>query len=113
MSILLGVPDHALTQWIDLGEALAATPEPPPCAGPDRDHWTGTATQQRTAADRCLDCPAMQACATYALTAGERTGTWGGLTPSARTPKPTRKATTKKKHTRKKPTPKTRKAATR
>lgn len=85
MTVLLGVPPHALTEWQALGEALDASPTPPPCAGADRDHWTGSNTQQRTAAERCLDCPAMQACAAYALTAREPYGTWGGLTPANRT----------------------------
>lgn len=84
MTLTIGVPDHARDEWEQLHDTLAAHQEPPPCAGPDRDHWTGTVAQQQQAAARCLDCPAMVACATYARAAGERAGVWGGTTPQER-----------------------------
>lgn len=97
MTLTIGVPDHARDEWEQLHDTLAAHQEPAPCAGPDRDHWTGSAAQQQQAAARCLDCPAMVACATYARTAGERDGTWGGLTAAERRPpKPARRKPVKK-----------------
>lgn len=80
MTVLLRVPDHARAEWDTLHAALEDAETPPPCAGDDRDDWTGAPARQARAADRCLDCPAMQACAAYARAAAEPTGTWGGLT---------------------------------
>lgn len=80
----LGVPEHARAEWNAMHEQILRT-GPTPCAGPDRDHWTGTPAQQARAADQCLDCPALDACLAYARAADERTGVWGGLTPSERT----------------------------
>ena len=77
MSVLLGVPEHARREWEQL---MSSITEPTPCAGPNRDDWTGTAAQQERAADACHDCPVMHACLTYADTAGEAAGVWGGLT---------------------------------
>lgn len=79
--VSLGVPSHALPQWRALRDAITT---PTPCAGTDRDQWTGTATQQQRAAVACLDCPAMTACASYALAADEPSGTWGGRTAAER-----------------------------
>lgn len=78
----LGVPAHALTAWAALRDALAAVHAP--CAGPDRDDWTGSLLAQSRAATACLDCPVMVECGRYALTAGEPHGTWGGLTATDR-----------------------------
>ncbi|HLR93096.1 MAG TPA: WhiB family transcriptional regulator [Jiangellaceae bacterium] len=77
------VPAHAVTAWQQLQQQLADH-GPTPCAGPSRDDWIGTRAQQARAADRCLDCPVIEACATYAETAPERYGTWGGYTPGQR-----------------------------
>lgn len=79
----LAVPAHARPAWERLHAQILAT-GPTPCAGPHRDDWTGDKRQQIRAADRCLDCPAMRACGTYAATAGETSGTWGGLTAAQR-----------------------------
>lgn len=73
-----GIPIHARPYWDALHDAIGPST---PCAGPDRDRWTGGKRDQAWAADRCLDCPAMIACLEYAQTAGERTGVWGGTTP--------------------------------
>lgn len=79
----LGVPEHAAPAWRALHEQIAHN-GPTPCAGPDRDNWTGTAAQQERAAEACLECFAMVACAAYADTAHESTGVWGGLTSTER-----------------------------
>lgn len=84
MSTILGVPDHARTQWAVLGEALNNAGATAPCQGTAPDYWQGDAEDQAYAARACLDCPAMTACAAYALTAGEPAGTWGGLTSTDR-----------------------------
>lgn len=57
---------------------------PTPCAGPDRDDWTGSNSQQARAADRCLDCPVLEACSAYAEIAAERSSTWGGYSAAQR-----------------------------
>ncbi|MGP5641680.1 WhiB family transcriptional regulator [Brachybacterium tyrofermentans] len=78
------VPAHALGAWEEMHEQILAT-GPTPCAGPDRDDWTGTARQQALAANSCLDCPVLEACAQYAVTASEADGVWGGMTVAERT----------------------------
>ena len=82
----LGVPARARTAWAELGSAIATT-GPTPCQGENRDRWTGSPRDQLWAAERCLDCPAMVACLTYARIAGERDGAWGGTTAADRYPK--------------------------
>lgn len=77
------VPAPAVPAWLHLQQQLAQH-GPTPCTGPARDDWTGTRAQQSLAADRCLDCPVMSACAAYAATAAEARGTWGGLTAEQR-----------------------------
>jgi len=79
----LGVPEQALPAWTDLHSQIARS-GPTPCAGPNRDEWTGTDRAQIRAAEACLECPAMVACAAYAEVADEDTGVWGGLTPRQR-----------------------------
>lgn len=79
MTLPFSVPAHARPAWDELHAQIIRTGTTP-CAGPDRDLWIGTQAEQHIAADRCLDCPVMTACATYAATAHEREGTWGGLT---------------------------------
>lgn len=73
-------PD-AMPAWEALQDALGIGT---PCMSGDADLWHGSAKQQRVAADRCMDCPVLVACATYARTAGEQLGTWGGLTDADR-----------------------------
>ncbi|MGP5251482.1 WhiB family transcriptional regulator [Brachybacterium alimentarium] len=79
MTNSLGVPEHALTAWAVLSTALIAQPDTP-CAGPSRNDWHGSRKQQARAAEACLDCPLMAACATYARIADEPDGVWGGIT---------------------------------
>lgn len=87
MSALLGVPDHAREEWEELGDALTALGGTAPCQSADAEDWVqdGRSPAARSAADACLDCPAMTACGLYALAAGERTGVWGGMGPAERT----------------------------
>lgn len=80
----LGVPAHALPAWHRLLEELALAGETP-CAGAGRDRWLGTEPQQRTAAEACMDCPVLRACADYADDAAEQHGVWGGYTARERT----------------------------
>lgn len=84
MTTTLGVPAHAQNAWLELHEQITRRGGTP-CAGPDRNDWTGTPRQQTRAADACLDCPVLTACATYAAIAGETSGVWGGLTAQQRT----------------------------
>lgn len=80
---LYAVPDHAVTAWHQLHEQVTRS-GPTPCAGPSRDDWTGSNSQQARAAVRCLDCPVIEACAAYADTAAERHSTWGGYSAAQR-----------------------------
>lgn len=73
----LRVPEHAFTLWLKLHEELLLS-GPTPCAGSNRDDWTGTSKQQERAADACWDCPVLSACAAYANAADESHGVWGG-----------------------------------
>lgn len=84
----LGVPARARTAWAELGATITS---PTPCQGEHRDRWTGNPRHQEWAAEKCLDCPAMVACAKYARVAGERHGTWGGTTAADRYPTKPRK----------------------
>lgn len=77
------VPTHARPAWDELHARILAT-GPTPCAGPDRNDWLGTAQQQNRAARACFDCPVLEACTRYAITAPEPEGVWGGLTPAER-----------------------------
>lgn len=85
MSNLAGVPEHARPEWQALCEALESSPVPIPCQGTRSREWLDTSRAATTyAATACLDCPAMQACAAYALTAREESGVWGGMTEADR-----------------------------
>lgn len=82
--VSFGVPEHARSAWEQMHAQILET-GPTPCAEPSvRDTWTGSAAEQETAARLCLDCPVMQACAHYAVTAPEPSGIWGGMTPAER-----------------------------
>lgn len=83
MTAILGVPDHARDEWEELHEQILAT-GPTPCTGPSRNDWLGTTAQQARASAACFDCPAIEACAQYAATAGEQLGVWGGRTATER-----------------------------
>lgn len=81
MSSALNIPEHALTAWLDLQDAAARGT---PCQSVHADRWHGTSAEQEWATGHCLECPAMTACLTYAHTADEREGVWGGTTPTDR-----------------------------
>lgn len=84
MSGAFAVPAHARPAWDRMHEQIDRAGSTP-CADPGiRDAWTGTATEQATAARLCLDCPVMEACARYAVTAPETFGIWGGMTVAER-----------------------------
>jgi len=56
-----------------------------PCDDGQGTEWfSDDEQQQQRAAQLCQTCPAIQACAAYAITAGETTGVWGGTTPDQR-----------------------------
>ena len=72
-----------------LQEAIENSPIIPPCQTSDPDLWYGNeddafATRYKEAKKMCSFCPAIQACAEYALAAQEQHGVWGGLSPSER-----------------------------
>lgn len=81
MSVLAhSVPAGAVAAWGRLSAAVVASSEVVPCAGHDRPLWHGYSGDQAVAAQACFDCPVMVLCDEYAAGAGERFGTWGGLT---------------------------------
>lgn len=82
---VLAVPEAAIPAWEALARDLLGLQDPTPCQGPQRALWHGSPAEQQRAADACADCPAMLACAAYALAAGEPAGTWGGMTTPERT----------------------------
>ena len=63
-----------LAEQLDAGAVI-------PCTGPGWADWTTeNGPAQARAVDRCHDCPALAACAAYAVAADEPAGTWGGMT---------------------------------
>ena len=75
--------------YLQLQDAIAKSPIIPPCQITDPDLWYGsedeaTATRYKEAKKMCSYCPAIQACATYAIEARELYGVWGGLSPLER-----------------------------
>ena len=74
----------------ELQHAIEKSPIIPPCQITDPDLWFGSeddalATRFRAAKNMCSYCPAIQACAAYAIESNEIYGVWGGLTPAERT----------------------------
>lgn len=67
---------------------LAFTQDPARKCAPGRGLqgiWFSDGVQaQETARNTCRDCPVLNECLTYALTAGERFGVWGGVLMSDR-----------------------------
>lgn len=81
------IPAAAVAPWHALRQALAER-GPVPCEGGASlppDAWfsnaEGTVALTRLA---CRICPARRECGSYALAAGEREGTWAGLTAEER-----------------------------
>lgn len=75
---------EALATYAALGQAIRSARdrgEAVPCLGGDSEAWTSDVpAEQDRAADGCYDCPALALCGRYADLAGERFGTWGGVT---------------------------------
>jgi hypothetical protein len=99
LAAVLGVSDEAGWAYADLNHALLLAGErgqEVPCQGRGGAAWTSDDYEdQQTAADRCLDCPAMLLCERYRAVAKPAGGTWAGVTsdparkPSGSTPRRT------------------------
>jgi WhiB family transcriptional regulator, redox-sensing transcriptional regulator len=75
--------------YLELQQAIEKSPIIPPCQITDPDLWFGNeddaaSTRFRDAKNMCSYCPAIQACAAYAIANDEMYGVWGGLTPRER-----------------------------
>jgi WhiB family redox-sensing transcriptional regulator len=75
--------------YLELQQAIEKSPIIPPCQITDPELWFGNeddsmSTRFRTAKNMCSYCPAIQACAAYAIANDEMYGVWGGLTPKER-----------------------------
>lgn len=74
--------------YLTLAKAIEESPIIPPCQNTDPEIWFGDKDEgyhfTNTARKLCGICPAMQACAEYAINAPELFGIWGGLTPKER-----------------------------
>lgn len=67
-----------LAEHLDGGERI-------PCTGRGRADWTADDDPAlERAADQCLDCPVLAACAAYAVGVQEPAGVWGGTVPAER-----------------------------
>lgn len=76
---MCAVPAVALEAWFALQVALVVA-GPTPCEA-DPELWFARAeARAEDAVYGCSRCPVLTACRAYALAAGERDGTWGGLT---------------------------------
>lgn len=75
----------AAEEWRALQVGLRAAHGRVPCQLAPSRWWSTVPGATEAAADACFDCPIMGLCASYALTAREPDGVWGGLTPAART----------------------------
>lgn len=75
--------------YLELQRAIEESPIIPPCQVTDPEIWysteeNGKQNRYRKATEMCGQCPAIQACANYAIAADEQFGVWGGLTPQQR-----------------------------
>ena len=76
--------------WKELNEAIDALGKPECHDNPDifdPELYVDYGTRRYTeiaAKEICGRCPAIRACAAYALAAGEPSNIWGGLTPAER-----------------------------
>lgn len=78
-----GRPPVAAAEWEALQAGIMAARRLPCQVDPVR-WWSTSPPDVATAADGCLDCPVMVACAGYAVAAREPDGVWGGLTVAER-----------------------------
>lgn len=80
------VPAEARGEWDRLAGALLRH-GPAPCEGdalPAEAWWSNRDADVELARLACRMCAARQPCLAYAVAAGEREGTWGGLTADQR-----------------------------
>ena len=79
-----------LKLWKDLEQALDAMGSPECAENPDLfdlELWPDQIEKrmaEKIAKEACARCPALLLCAAYAITAGEVSNIWGGLTPVER-----------------------------
>jgi WhiB family redox-sensing transcriptional regulator len=82
------IPPGALAEWLRLAAVLEEAGAVP-CRQSDAEAWWPTRQQLdgpavRMAVAACWRCPALDACLTYAVAAGEREGIWGATLPEQR-----------------------------
>jgi hypothetical protein len=74
----VSVPHRALDTWLIFAKAAREHRRDVPCLG--RKEWTSRLlADKRHAALACTTCPIRSECLTYALTADEQYGIWGGF----------------------------------
>ena len=81
--LLITVPEYARAEWGELTEALAVS-GPVPCERDPDDWWSGQPERVAAAVAGCQGCPVLEECRAYGLVAGERWGTWGGMSAEER-----------------------------
>lgn len=84
------MPSLRAKLWKELNEAIDDIGVPECRENPDifdlelYPDWATKRFAEITAKSICERCPAIKACAAYALAAGEVSNIWGGLTPTER-----------------------------
>jgi WhiB family redox-sensing transcriptional regulator len=79
------VEPAALPAWLALRAALEVVTRRPPCQErPDVWFASAQSRQLGEALTGCASCSLLHLCASYALTAGEPAGVWGGTTEAQR-----------------------------
>ncbi len=79
-----GTPPEAREKYHELTTAL--TGEEPCAMEPDlyTENWTNRGLRAEEARTLCADCPVLDLCRDYAMTAKEPYHVWGGTVPSER-----------------------------
>lgn len=79
---MCAAPFDAEREYRSLTERVRETSEAGvaiPCLGPDSSRWTSDdPAEQLAAAELCQTCPLAAQCRSYAVSAGETSGVWGG-----------------------------------
>jgi WhiB family redox-sensing transcriptional regulator len=78
--------------YLDLQQAIETAPAIPPCQVTDPELWFGVNERDdgcyqanyAIAKQLCNSCPVQNICLSYALSANEPEGVWGGLSPTER-----------------------------
>jgi WhiB family redox-sensing transcriptional regulator len=75
--------------YMELQRTIEESPIIPACQTTDPEIWYGTEDEPKSfrfkqAKELCSFCPAISACAQYAIAANEPFGVWGGLSPEER-----------------------------